>query len=1014
MSQQHPPAALFAGRSEMHARVSAVDWAATPVGPVESWPQSLRATIKTLLGSRYPMILLWGPELIQIYNEAYIGLIGDKHPDALGCSIRETMPESWEVIGPMIHEVMSTGIPNWVPAQVLPLERSGYHEESYFSLSYSAVEDDEGRITGMLCVCSEVTQQVLAERRTRLLRDLALKASETRSVETTCRDIEAAMAGHPLDVPFALLYLREADGQTLTLRGAVGIEPGTHASPRSVRPTPDLTTPWPLARALAGETIRVDDVERRVALTGGPLRDVVRSAQVMPIASAEPGVSLGVLLAGVSPNRALDEGYGSFYDLLVGQVSVALRNAHAYEHERQRAEALAELDRVKTTFFSNVSHEFRTPLTLMLGPLEDLLASQRIADADRRELEVVHRNAGRLLRLVNTLLDFSRLEAGRLDASFEPTDLAAFTAGLTSSFRSAIERAGLTLRVDCSALSEPAYVDREMWDKVVLNLLSNALKFTFAGGITVRLREHAQRVTLEVADTGTGIPASELPHLFERFHRVQGARSRTHEGSGIGLALVHELMKLHGGEVTVSSTEGEGSTFAVTLPLGKGHLPAERIRAPRTMASTATAAATFVEEALRWLPGAGAVADTAPPEQQASGEDEALLPEARRGRILVVDDNADMRDYLARVLASSFEVVTAEDGQVALEQVQRSGDFDLVLTDVMMPRLGGFGLLKALREQPGTRALPVIMLSARAGEEASIEGLEAGADDYLVKPFSARELVARARITIELARMRREIAAHEARAVGLQESVRVRDDFLSIASHELRTPLTPLQLYLDVILRSAQGQGRALSPERLAAKLRTMARQVHRLERLVDSLLDVARIIGHRLQVECEDVDLAEVVREVAAGFAEELEGAGCTLDLELPAQVVGRWDRRRLDQIASHLIGNAIKFGAAGPIRVTIDTEDGWARLTVRDQGIGIAPDDQARIFERFERAVPTRHYGGFGVGLWLVRQIIEALGGTIAVESEVGKGSLFTVGLPLHHASRGAGANGNRPNGM
>jgi signal transduction histidine kinase len=541
---------------EMHQRISSLDWSATPVGAVQMWPQSLRATIKTLLASRYPMILLWGPDLIQIYNEAYIGLIGDKHPGALGRSIRETQAESWEVIGPMIADVMSTGVPNWVPAQRLPLERAGYREESYFSLSYSAVEDDQGVITGMLCVCSEVTQQVLGERRTRLLRDLALKSGETRTVDATCRQIAETMAAHSLDVPFARLFLRERDG-------------GFGATPAAAA--------WPLARAAAGTTVLVEDVDRRMALTGGPWNDVVRTALAMAIPSAERGVSLGVLVAGVSPNRALDEAYTSFYDLLVGQVSIAVRNARAYEDERRRAEALAELDRAKTAFFSNVSHELRTPLTLMLGPLEDLLASGKVSDEARSEIELVHRNAGRLLRLVNTLLDFSRIEAGRIEASFEPTELGAQTTDLASSFRSAVERAGLTLTVECAKLAEPVFVDRDMWEKIVLNLLSNALKFTFEGGITVRLRQAERRAVLEVIDTGTGIPSAELPDIFKRFHQVRTARSRTHEGTGIGLSLVHELVKLHGGEVRVASTEGKGTAFTLSLPLGRAHLPDERL-----------------------------------------------------------------------------------------------------------------------------------------------------------------------------------------------------------------------------------------------------------------------------------------------------------------------------------------------------------------------------------------------------------------------------------------------------
>jgi signal transduction histidine kinase len=993
MIAPHGPA--FVGTSEMHARVNALQWSATLVGGLETWPQSLRATIKTLLGSRYPMILLWGPDLIQIYNEAYIGLIGDKHPGALGRSIRETQAESWEIIGPMIHEVMSTGIANWVPAQMLPLERSGYREESYFSLSYSAVDNDEGLITGMLCVCSEVTQQVLGERRTRLLRDLALRAGETRNAGITCRDIAGAIAGHPLDVPFALLYLREADGKTFTLQGAVGVAPLTAAATYVAG---DADSTWPLSRAAAGETVVVEDVGRRVSIPGGPWHDAVSSALVMPIAAAEPGTSLGVLVAGVSPNRALDEGYSAFYELLVSQVSVALRNARVYEDQRKQAEALAELDRAKTAFFSNVSHEFRTPLTLMLGPLEDLLSSTQLVAADRHELDVVHRNAGRLLRLVNTLLDFSRLEAGRIEASFEPTNLATLTTDLASSFRSAAQRAGLTLEVDCGALSEPVYVDRQMWEKIVLNLLSNAFKFTFEGGISVRLSQNDGHAVLHVADTGTGIASSELPHIFDRFHRVKGAASRTHEGSGIGLALVQELVKLHGGEATVSSTEGTGTSFTVVTPLGKAHLPKECIRTAQPLSAALTSSAAFVEEALRWLPTTAAPPDASPIEYERSHvHDQATSAGSSRARILVADDNADMRDYLTRILRPWFDVVAVEDGRAALDSVQTAGPFDLVLTDSMMPRLDGFGLLKALRDDARTRPLPVVMLSARAGEEASVEGLEAGADDYLVKPFSTRELIARTRSALELARMRREVAAHEARELSLQDSLRARDEFLSIASHELKTPLTPLLLNLQALQRSAQGTGAELSAEALSLKIRSMERQVNRLHRLVDNFLDIARITGEGLKFDIEDVDLTHVVRDVATRLTDECAQAGCSLEIVLPELVIGRWDKLRLEQIANTLICNAIKYGPGKTIHVTVELETGWARLIVRDHGIGIAAEDQARIFERFERAVPTRYYGGFGLGLWIVRQVVEALGGAVRVSSEVAKGSTFTVALPL-----------------
>jgi signal transduction histidine kinase len=288
----------------------------------------------------------------------------------------------------------------------------------------------------------------------------------------------------------------------------------------------------------------------------GPAKQHLSEALALPLISLGEDRPVGVLIAGVNPSRRLDSEYHTFYDLIAVQVATAIQNAHTAEEERKHLEALAELDRAKTAFFSNVSHELRTPLTLMLGPVENLLAEDQLSLPPdvKDQLEVASRNGARLLRLVNTLLDFSRIEAGRIRANFEPTDLSAITIELASVFRSATEKAGLHLELNCPPLPEPVYIDREMWEKVVLNLLSNAFKFTFAGTITVALSQVGSVVELRVSDTGVGIPAEHLPHLFERFHRVENSRSRTHEGSGIGLALVQELVKLHGGSVRAEST----------------------------------------------------------------------------------------------------------------------------------------------------------------------------------------------------------------------------------------------------------------------------------------------------------------------------------------------------------------------------------------------------------------------------------------------------------------------------
>ena len=381
--------------------------------------------------------------------------------------------------------------------------------------------------------------------------------------------------------------------------------------------------------------------------------------------------SLGFLLNDVSRlmRQRFDERSRSFFELVAGQIDAAIADAQAYEAERRRAEALAELDRAKTAFFSNVSHELRTPLTLLLGPLEEAIVNDGVPDPVRERLELAQRNAVRLQRLVNSLLDFSRIEAGRAHAYYESTDLAALTRDLASTFRSAMERAGLGFTVDCPPFGEPVFVDREMWEKIVLNLLSNAFKFTLDGQVAVRLRPAGDDALLEVRDSGSGIPAHELPRLFERFHRVEGTRSRTHEGSGIGLALVSELVKLHRGRLEVDSTVGQGSCFRVRIPLGAAHLPPERIRGGAVESALNLASArSFVDEALRWLPdadGAGAA-----PVQLLAGD--LLTPADRRfasafgARVLLADDNADMRDYVRELLAPYYVVETVADGQQAL------------------------------------------------------------------------------------------------------------------------------------------------------------------------------------------------------------------------------------------------------------------------------------------------------------------------------------------------------------
>lgn len=522
-------------------------------------------------------------------------------------------------------------------------------------------------------------------------------------------------------------------------------------------------------------------ISRRSSQAPCPWGGLPREAVVLPIAQQGQGSPAGFLIAGLNPFRPFDAAYSGFLDLLVGQIAAGLASARAYQIERRRVQALAEIDRAKTAFFSNVSHEFRTPLTLLLSPLEEIVnrAPGEVIEANRELASVALRNALRLLKLVNALLDFSRIEAGRMNARFEPVELGTFTAELASAFRSAMDKAGLQFVIESSPLSRPVKVDREMWEKIVFNLLSNAFKFTLEGSVSVRLREtDDESVELEVADTGVGIPKAALPRLFERFSRMENSRGRTHEGGGIGLALVNELVKLHGGEMKAHSVEGKESKFVVTLRRSPGDAVPTSSDAVRSGAGDAAGksermhrAETHLAEVFRWLPDIGVmIGDDGSGEGDGKrqtghvsafdGGDAGLREKdapARKAkpRIVLADDNADMRQYISRLLAPRFEVKAVSDGRAALEEVRRCRP-DLVLTDVMMPCLDGFGLLRALRSDGSLRTLPVILLSARAGEEACVEAVERGADDYLVKPFSARELVARLETHLRLANFRTE------------------------------------------------------------------------------------------------------------------------------------------------------------------------------------------------------------------------------------------------------------------
>ena len=940
-----------AGGGELGGLIRTYDWASTPLGPPEEWPQALQIATRIMLTSRQPIWIGWGEELTYLYNDPYKAIVGGKHPDALGRPTREVWSEIWDVIEPMLATALEGNEGTYVESQLLIMERYGYREETYYTFSYSPIPSDDGGTGGIICANTDDTQRVIGERQIALLRELAARVADARRAsEARTRALEGLVTNRR-DLPFAEIHLGDAESLA-------------------------ANEEWPLAEAAARREIVVVATPPGRDLPTGPWDEPPAKVALVPLAAG------GVLVAGLNPFRLFDAGYSDFLQLVGGQISAGIAAAHAYEQERRRAEALAELDHAKTVFFSNVSHEFRTPLTLMLGPLEELLDGEHRLDAASREaLEAVRRNSLRLLRMVNTVLDFSRAGSKQTAGDFRPTDLAALTAEIAGRFGRLIERGGVRFTVDCAPLPAAAYVDAEAWEKIVLNLLSNAFKFTMQGEIGVQLTCDGDRVELRVRDTGTGIPSAELPHLFERFHRVRNEQARTHEGTGIGLALVRELVELHGGAIAVESEVGAGTTFTVSMPLGAEHLPEDEVLHEERLVTTADLAVSFTEEASRWIG-----LDETPELDIAPGD--ASTPAGMRedARVAVVDDNADMRRYLARILSRHFRVDAYADGLAALEAI-RIDPPDLVVTDVMMPRLDGFGLLRALRDDRRTATLPVVVVSARAGEESSVEGLDAGADDYLVKPFSARELVARVRVNLELARLR----AEAGRLSALED---VRSRVVTTVSHELRTPVSAIYgaaRTLDLV----DGIDEELRSELIAV----IGSESERLARITNDILTAETLASGIVSLEPARVDLREVVQHAVSAINARADDRHRIVATVPEQEVTAEADASRLEQVLGNLLDNAIKYSPdGGDVHVRLEQLDGHVRLAVADHGLGIPPEARDQVFHRFFRVDPelTGGVGGSGLGLYICREIVEAMGGSIALEANEPHGSRFVVTLP------------------
>jgi len=986
------PRAPEVTRGEMARRFREFDWSSTPIGPAEFWPESWRNAVHIILDSSFPTALALGKkELIYFYNDAFIELAGaSRHPSALGLPVPVAWKEIWEqILLPRFTHTLTTGDPTGEADLLMPLERSGYLEETFITFSFAALRDDQNLPSGIFCTAIENTRRIIAERQINCLRALAARSSFAETPEAACQSATATLEGYPRDLPFAALYLVERSGKRAYLAGTAGLT----SVPNTFSPTIELTEDNACAVAqvaLTRTTKLLGDVQPIIA---GVIRTpelTPQQAFALPITSPTSQHVAAVLIAGVNPMRPLEESR-AFHELIANHLETAISSAQAKQHVREQAQALADLDRAKTVFFSNISHELRTPLTLLLGPLDDLLARASLEETDRKLLEIARRGGGRLLKLVNSLLEFSRLEAGRIDASYEPTDLASLTTDLASVFRSAFERAGITLTLDCPKLPENVFVDRDMWEKIVLNLVSNAFKFTLQGEVRVTQQAVGDTVELQVSDTGCGVAAEDLPRLFERFFRGRTPHARTHEGSGIGLSLVQELVKLHGGSIDARSELGVGTTISLRIPRGSAHLAADRIGARRTLERARIGALPFVEEALGWVPKAER---TAVSEARQSSPVARAPSEAERARVLVVDDNADMRSYLCGLLGDRWQVETEPDGAAALERIRRHPP-DLIIADVMMPVMDGFGLLRAIRADDAISKVSVMLLSARAGEEASAEGLRAGADDYVTKPFSARELIAR--IESRLAQARLHAAERRGREAA-EEANRARDIFFTMLSHELRTPL------MAVLAWTALLKGNKLDAEEAVHALDLIERNARVQRRLVDDLLDISRIVTGRLKIDPRPIaSLAQIIKTVVDSFRPAALAKNLAVETALESDpTVVNGDAERLQQVVWNLLSNAIRYTPpGGSIQLKYQRRGEVAELLVRDSGQGIAAEALPNLFERYWQGNNTQRRSkgqGLGLGLAIAHRIIMLHGGEISATSEgEGRGATFIVRLPV-----------------
>lgn len=654
---------------------------------------------------------------------------------------------------------------------------------------------------------------------------------------------------------------------------------------------------------------------------------------------------------------------------------VAARTRDLSETNARLEQALLkqkELDRLKSEFFDNVSHELRTPLTLILLTLDSLLHGPRpLPPALRQPVEAMSRSASRLLQLINNLLDLARMESGKTRLRYEPLELHSFLRALLEPFQVMATRKGVALRLEGNPASA-VHVDLERMESVFQNLVSNAMKFTTQGEVVVRLWEDETHVHVEVADTGPGIAAQDIAVIFDRFAQADSSGTRRFGGTGIGLALVKEVLELHAGRINVRSELSKGSTFHVQLPKGTAHIR-EELRAAPLQQRPERPSAPAVLEALPSITEEALAADR--PRRTASPGSEAPL-------ILLVEDEPEIRALLSNILTPYYRVLEATNGEEGL-RLARETRPDVVLSDVMMPVMSGLQMLQALRSQADTADVPVLLLTARQEVDAKVEGLSVGANDYLAKPFSPREMLARIEAQLRL----RELAARAAE----NERLAATGLLTSAFAHEVRNPLNGLMNTLLPLRESLSGS--QVDTTTALAMLDVVEECGQRIRSLAESLLSFVQV-GSKP----EPVDLGASLDATLQALAWRLDDK-VRVERGYHCQEPVYVDPGSLNQVWVNLLDNALRALAprgGGQLRLETVREGEEAVVRIVDDGEGIRPEHMQRLFQPFFSTRPAGE--GTGLGLALCQRILLRHGGRIHITSEYGKGTRCEVRLPLN----------------